>query len=247
MKETDLLESFLPLKLLTRVHVAGDRPVAVTFPAAVLFVDVSRYTALVEQLARRGQGGLERISRLLSLSYGRCADQICDRGGEVLYFEGDSLVAYWAAEDDDLGNAVRAAAECAEAICRDIGDASTNETTPALHVGVGAGGLWAAVLGGKPVWNLVAGGDALIQAATSQSLARPREYVLSDAAAQALAQVRARSSGEVPEKRPELPPTGPPLDWLASFLPLQIHEALQGLNCTAGRGEFSDNIESHGN
>ena len=90
MKETDLLESFLPLKLLGRIHGAsGDRPAAVEFAAAVLFVDVSRYTALVEQLARRGQGGLEKISRLLSLSYGRCADQICDRGGEVLYFEGD--------------------------------------------------------------------------------------------------------------------------------------------------------------
>jgi class 3 adenylate cyclase len=235
MKETDLLESFLPLKLLTRVHHAGgDRPAAVTFPAAVLFVDVSRYTALVEQLARRGQGGLEKISRLLSLSYGRCADQICDRGGEVLYFEGDSLVAYWVADGDDLGNAVRAAAACAEAICSDIGDASTSGTDPALHVGVGAGALWAAALGGKPVWNLVAGGDALIQAATSQALARPREYVLSDAAAQALAQARVRSSGNVPEKHPELPSTRPPLDWLTSFLPLQLHEALRGQNSTAG-------------
>ena len=103
MKETDLLESFLPLKLLGRIHGAsGDRPAAVEFAAAVLFVDVSRYTALVEQLARRGQAGLEKISRLLSLSYGRCADQICDRGGEVLYFEGDFLVAYWAADGDDL-------------------------------------------------------------------------------------------------------------------------------------------------
>ena len=230
MKETDLLESFLPLKLLGRIHGAsGDRPAAVEFAAAVLFVDVSRYTALVEQLARRGQGGLEKISELLSLSYGRCADQICDRGGEVLYFEGDSLVAYWAADGDDLGNAVRAAAACAEAICGDnIGDASTSETDPALHVGVGAGRLWAAALGGQPVWNLVAGGDALIQAATSQALARPREYVLSDAAAQALAHVRVRSSGDVLEKHPELPSTRPPLDWLTSFLPPQLREALLG-------------------
>lgn len=246
MKETDLLESFLPLKLLTRVHGAGgDRPAAVTFPAAVLFVDVSRYTALVEQLARRGQGGLEKISRLLSLSYGRCADQICDRGGEVLYFEGDSLVAYWAADGDDLGNAVRAAAACAEAICSDIGDASTSESDPALHVGVGAGPLWAAALGGQPVWNLVAGGDALIQAATSQALARPREYVLSDPAAQALKHARVRSSGDLQEMHPEFSTKRPPVDWLTSFLPLQLHEVLRGQDSTAGPREFSFGLEDH--
>ena len=155
MKETGrLLESFLPLELLDKLHgLRGDLPAAVEFTSAVLFVDVSRYTALVEQLARRGQEGLEKISELLSLSYGRCADQICDRGGEVLYFEGDSLVACWAA-NGDLGNAVRAAAACAKAICDDYdGGASSGETGPALHVGVGAGKLWAAALGGQPVWN----------------------------------------------------------------------------------------------
>src|SRR6267142_6832087 len=77
VKETGrLLESFLPLELLSKLYgPRGDRPAAVEFPAAVLFVDVSRYTALVEQLARRGQAGLEKIPRLLSLSYGRCTEQ----------------------------------------------------------------------------------------------------------------------------------------------------------------------------
>src|SRR6478752_338196 len=129
VKETGrLLESFLPLELLDKLHgLRGDLPAAVEFTAAVLFVDVSRYTALVEQLARRGQEGLEKISELLSLSYGRCADHICNSGGEVLYFEGDSLVAYWAG-DEDLGNAVRAARACAEAICSNhAGEVSTSE------------------------------------------------------------------------------------------------------------------------
>src|ERR1700754_1777626 len=130
MKDANqLLGNFLPLSLLSRIHGnAGTRPAAVEFPAAVLFVDVSRYTALVEQLARRGQEGLEKISTLLSSSYGRCADQICNRGGEVLYFEGDSLVAYWPAEGDDLGSAVRAAVDCADAICSTAQNVRTGET-----------------------------------------------------------------------------------------------------------------------
>lgn len=222
-----LLGSFLPLELLGRIHgVSGDRPAAVEFPAVVMFVDVSRYTALVEQLARRGQEGLEEIPRLLSVSYGRCAEQILDRGGEVVYFAGDSLLAYWAADADDLGTAVQAAAACAEAICRegnDRPDTSTSEIGPALHVGVGAGQLWAAALGGQPVWNLVAGGDAVIQAAKSQALARRWEYVLSDSAMTAITnggavghpQLRFKASSEF--LRPQ---------WLTGFLPPQLQNVL---------------------
>jgi hypothetical protein len=250
MKETGrLLESFLPLKLLGRLHgTRGDRPAAVEFPAAVLFVDVSRYTALVEQLARRGQAGLEKIPSLLSLSYGRCTEQIYNRGGEVLYFEGDSLLAYWAADADDLGIAVRAAAACAEAICRDrIGDASTSEADPALHVGVGAGKLWAAALGGQPVWNLVAGGDALMQAATSQALARPREYVLSDAAVQALARGEATGYGNT-KPHLELASPLPHVDWLKGFLPPQLREMVlpPGQVSVAEPREFASDLEGQG-
>jgi len=250
MKETGrLLESFLPLKLLGRIHgTRGDRPAAVEFPAAVLFVDVSRYTALVEKLARRGQAGLEKIPSLLNLSYGRCTEQIYNRGGEVLYFEGDSLLAYWAADADDLGIAVRAAAACAEAICRDRnGDASTSEADPALHVGVGAGKLWAAALGGQPIWNLVAGGDALMQAATSQALARPREYVLSDAAVQALARGEATGYGNT-KPHLELASPLPHVDWLTGFLPPQLREMVlaPGLVSVAEPREFASDRGGQG-
>lgn len=222
----ELLGSLLPLKLLARIHgTSGDRPAAIEFPAVVMFVDVSRYTALVEQLARRGQEGLEKIPRLLSLSYARCAEQILDRGGEVLYFAGDSLLAYWAADSDNLGAAAQAAAACAEAICRDRNDRpdiSTSQIAPALHVGVGAGTLWAASLGGQPVWNLVAGGDAVALAAKSQALAGRWEYVLSESAMKAIVdgvaghqQVGLKASSDL--LRPQ---------WLAEFLPPQLQDVL---------------------
>ncbi|WP_181176952.1 AAA and adenylate/guanylate cyclase domain-containing protein [Mesorhizobium sp. B2-6-4] len=190
-----------------------------------MFVDVSRYTALVEQLARRGQEGLDKIPRLLGLSYAGCADQILDRGGEVLYFAGDCLLAYWAADGDNLGAAVRAATACAEAICHgrnDRPDTSTSQIGPALHVGVGAGTLWAASLGGQPVWNLVAGGDAVAQAAKSQALAPRWEYVLSDGAMKATGygaadnpQLGFKASSELLSHK-----------WLAGFLPLQLQDVL---------------------
>lgn len=228
-----LLEDFLPLKLLRRIHGSeGRRPTAVQFPAAVMFIDVSRYTALVEQLARRGREGLEDLPRLLSLSYGRCSEYVADRGGEVLYFAGDSLLAYWAARPDQLGSAVRCAVESAEMICRNghnRGQGSVSEISPALHIGIGAGRLWAAALGDQPVWNLIAGGEAVTQAAAAQAVARSWGYEMSADAKQALA------SDPAPEDRSfrrgiELPSEMPSVDWLAAFLPAQVRELLLSSN-----------------
>jgi class 3 adenylate cyclase len=227
----EVLESFLPLEMLHRLHgPRGDRPAAVQFSAAVIFVDVSRYTNLVEQLTRRGQEGLQRIPSLLNRSYARCVEEVCDRGGEIVYLVGDAILAYWPADDGGLGSAVQAAADCAEAICSDHTgrlDGTAGEIEPALHVGVGAGELWAAAVGGQPVWNLVAGGDAVLQAANCQALADRWEYVLSDRAKMALA-----------EKRDGLQPYRlvladkfagqPAFDWLVGFLPPQLRDAITG-------------------
>src|SRR4051794_12629732 len=212
-----LLESFLPVGLLARLHgTAGVRPAAIQLPAAVIFIDVSRYTALVEQLARRGQEGLEQIPRLLSLSYTRCAECISKHGGEVLCFAGDSLLAYWPADREKLGSAVRSAISCAEMICRtsDAGEAGIlKEISPALHVGIGAGHLWAAALGGQPDWNFLAGGQAITEAAAAQSIARSWCYEVSANAARELA---CESAPETLHSSLDLSDSLnlPPLDWL---------------------------------
>ena len=224
-----LLEDLLPLKLLARIHSSeGRRPAAIQFSAAVMFIDVSRYTALVEQLARRGQEGLEDLPRLLSLSYGRCSEHVADLGGEVLYFAGDSLLAYWPSDADDLGCAVRSAVACAEMICRSGSDGrhrSVSEICPALHIGIGAGRLWAAALGEQPTWNLIAGGEAVTQAAASQAVARSWSYVMSAEAKQALA--REAAATHVFSRRDLETCSGiPSVDWMAQFLPMQVRELL---------------------
>ncbi|RXG84079.1 AAA and adenylate/guanylate cyclase domain-containing protein [Bradyrhizobium zhanjiangense] len=224
-----LLDDFLPLKLLDRLYGSeGRRPVALRFPAAVMFVDVSRYTALVEQLAHRGREGLEELPRLLSNSYGRCAEHVVELGGEVLYFAGDSLLAYWDAEADHLDAAVGRAIECATIICRSGNDTrrgGVREITPALHIGIGAGGLWAAALGGQSDWKLIAGGQAVAQAAACQGIARSWSYELSDDAKGAL------KAGSVPALKLSAMETPrvhrAPTDWLTAFLPSQLRERLQ--------------------
>ena len=113
-EELALLNGFLPVRLLGKICGADRHAAAVEFSAAVMFVDVSRYTSLVEQLARRGQGGLEKIQRVLTQSYTRCAEEICDRlfaassaaHGKLKLFEAcdlDDELKYWRKSlEDDL-------------------------------------------------------------------------------------------------------------------------------------------------
>jgi class 3 adenylate cyclase len=228
-----LLEDFLPLRLLGKIYGSeGRRPAAIEFPAAVMFIDVSRYTALVEQLANRGQEGLEDIPRLLSLSYGRCSEYVSSLNGEVIYFAGDSLLAYWPAHVDALGPAIQSAIDCAEMICRIGSDGrqeNIREISPPLHIGIGAGRLWAAALGEEPTWTLIAGGEGITQAAAAQAIARSWSYVISAEAQREL--TRGIAEAQLPARHTlDLCSLTPSADWLAGFLPTQVRELLLSVN-----------------
>lgn len=98
-----LPEDLLPLKLLGRIPGSeGRRPAAVQFPAAVMFIDVSRYTALNWLAAV--ERGLRTFRDYRACCTVSCSEHVAHFGGEVLYFAGDSLLAYWAAEVDQLGD-----------------------------------------------------------------------------------------------------------------------------------------------
>jgi class 3 adenylate cyclase len=213
------LASFLPLDLLRRIHGSGrERPAAVEFPAAVLFVDVSRYTSLVEQLAWRGQDGLERIPDLLGRAHAQCVETVYELGGEVLQLAGDAVLAYWAADVIGLDRAVSAAVHCARDICagRRV-DADVAETVPTVHAGIGAGRLWAAALGGQPTWSLLVGGVAVKDAAAAVGTAGPGHYVVSPSAAFEGVNPTDNRSYQPPPLAPN-----PPFDWLLGFLPREL-------------------------
>lgn len=214
------LGSLLPLPLLRRLHgVDGARPAEVGLTGAVLIVDISRYTALVEGLSHRGQAGLERIPQLLSQSYSMCVKLITARNGQVIRFTGDSIVVFWSDEVIGSVEAVAQAVACAEEICatshNDDTDASTQS---AFHAGVGHGDFRIAAIGGIPNWNLVVGGHAFEQATKSLERAEPREVVWSPVSD---AQVNGRAARQPEHMEPPQRPTftEPSEDWLKGFLP----------------------------
>ena len=78
------LKSYIPDVLQSRI-VADPTPpnshFVQEYSAAVLFVDISGFTALTEQFAARGPSGAEDISAVLNNFYGRWIDIIKSYGG----------------------------------------------------------------------------------------------------------------------------------------------------------------------
>src|SRR5689334_22290030 len=86
----ETFDSYLPT-LVVRQHMAGAAPVRDSLPAALLFADISGFTALTERLAQNGPAGVEELTRLLNVSFGQMLDLIEAHGGDVVKFAGDAL------------------------------------------------------------------------------------------------------------------------------------------------------------
>jgi hypothetical protein len=93
-------------------------PCAETHPAAVMFADISGFTALTELLARQGPAGVERVAAGLNGYFGRLIAIIEAHGGDVVKFAGDALTAVWLQDEDERGIAAASlrAVDCALAI-----------------------------------------------------------------------------------------------------------------------------------
>jgi class 3 adenylate cyclase/tetratricopeptide (TPR) repeat protein len=162
--------------------------------AAVLFADISGFTALTERLAQTGRGGVEELTELLNGCFGELVRLVTDYGGDVVKFAGDALVALWPA-DEGLPGVTAQAARCGLAMQRALhaGELAAG-TQLSVRIGIGAGQVSAAHLGGElNRWEFVVGGPAISQTCTVEHLARPGDVVLSP---EALDQVRDICAGE---------------------------------------------------
>ncbi|HMO57949.1 MAG TPA: adenylate/guanylate cyclase domain-containing protein, partial [Roseiflexaceae bacterium] len=94
--------SFLPPAVVRAACASGRIPQIATaeqFAAAVLFADVSGFTALSEQLAlsRGARDGAEELTQILNRYFSRMIDLLEAAGGEVVQFSGDALLAVFPA------------------------------------------------------------------------------------------------------------------------------------------------------
>ena len=191
------LASYIPA-IVTR-RLSGDptplrHPQSEVVSAAVLFADVSGYTALTEALARQGPAGVEKVAAGLNGYFGRLIDITEAHGGDVVKFAGDALTAVWVA-DDGLADAAAAAVACGLAIQAALHACPIDDGVElSLRIGVSAGRIaliHVGGLGGR--WELVLAGRAIEAVRLAEGLARPGEVVTGPRVAALLGE---RLSGE---------------------------------------------------
>jgi class 3 adenylate cyclase/tetratricopeptide (TPR) repeat protein len=119
------LNSYVPTFITRRLALdpaSLNAPTYDTITTAVLFADISGFTALTEKLAERGPSGAEELTLQLNNYFGQLIDLITAHGGDIAKFAGDSLIALWydpeeAKDDlavkDQLQNNILLAAQCA--------------------------------------------------------------------------------------------------------------------------------------
>lgn len=123
-----------------------NKPFIENYLAAVLFVDISGFTALTEKLAAQGPSGAEDISAVLNDFYGQWIEVIKKYGGDIIKFAGDGLLVIW--PDDDLENATLRAAQTALEARKKLEDFRVGNRTLSTRIALGAGPMTLTGLGG---------------------------------------------------------------------------------------------------
>jgi class 3 adenylate cyclase/tetratricopeptide (TPR) repeat protein len=181
----ETLTSYVPALTLRR-FAADPNPLGAPeqdcFPAALLFADISGFTALTERLAQHGPAGAEELSDLLNAYFEQMIALISAHGGDVVKFAGDALIALWTTDAaDNLAAAALRTVQCSLAVQSALNEYDAAEGLRlALRVGIGAGEVVTMYVGGvNNRWELLIAGAPVDQMSGAEQQAHPGEVVLS--------------------------------------------------------------------
>lgn len=151
--------------------------------AAVLFVDISGFTALIDLITTRfGDEGAERLQDLLNACFTPLVETVDRAGGQVLAFPGDAALCFWPVRDaGTLQHAALRAAQCAIRLRQQL-DGLSNVAGVQLRIrsAVTAGAIQASLVGGVDGrWHVVVRGPAIEQLGAAIGAAAPGDILLS--------------------------------------------------------------------
>jgi predicted ATPase/class 3 adenylate cyclase len=159
--------------------------------AAVLFADVSGFTALCERLAQRGPEGVEELTQVLNTYFGQLIDLITAHGGDVVKFAGDALLAFWPVQTEaELETVTHYAAQCGLRVQEVLQTyATTTGHRLSLRVGIGAGKVATVSVGGiRKRWECILVGPPVIAATKASAQGQPGSVAVGATAWQHLLQ-----------------------------------------------------------
>ncbi len=198
------LVSYLPPAVVRAIQESSrplNEPVSGRFRAAILFADISGFTALTEKLAAHGPHGAEELTLLLNRCFGRMIALLAEQGGEVVQFSGDALLAVFAdgnlpqapsLREVDLSTVVRRAWQAATHMQQAMSEfasltTSVGEVALGIKIAIGAGEVVEFSVGGvSGRWQYIVAGDPLRQVAEAGHSIERGQTALSPEAQQSL-------------------------------------------------------------
>ncbi|HEY9857851.1 MAG TPA: adenylate/guanylate cyclase domain-containing protein [Stenomitos sp.] len=219
----ETIASYVP-RLTSRRYLSNPSPLTAPeqerLSAAVLFADISGFTALTERLAQQGRGGAEELSRILNGYFGALIDTVEGHGGDIVKFAGDALLVVWPDDGVGLEQTTLRAAKCALAMQGVMHEHRLSEGGEKLRlrVGLGSGELSLTYVGGlRHRWEVLLTGEPIARVGRACQQASPGEVVLTPTAWE---WVRPQGTGE------PLVTGGVRLDGLLADVPLDYPQAI---------------------
>ncbi len=182
----DTFASYVPTLTLNRIA-ADPAPLVAPkyehFSAAVLFADISGFTALAEHLAEQGPEGAEELGGILNDYFGQLTALIAEHGGDVVKFAGDALLAIWPTlgEDQDVRAVTLRAAQCGLVAQKELHSYEASAGVRlSMRMAIGVGKADTMYIGGAfGRWEFLIAGEPIIQVSLAERQAQPGEVVLS--------------------------------------------------------------------
>ena len=158
---------------------------------AVMFADVSGFTAMSEKLSVLGKEGAEEITGIVNGYFDKMLRISSKFGGDLLKFGGDALLLFF--EGTDGAHRALTTAWAMQAAMEQFARVKTSQGTFPLRmsIGIGTGNIFLAELGTPENMEYAVMGQALINMARAESIANAGEIVVDVATRRATESVAA--------------------------------------------------------
>jgi len=177
------LRCFLPDYVINRylfVPHPPAKPERESFPAAVMFVDISGFTSFTEQLLAQGESGTEELTQHLNTFFTHLIDVIKRHQGDIIQFGGDSILMIWESPLVTPQHLTVTACRCGLEIQNVFANYYTsNGTRLQLYVAISAGEMNSIHVGEPGNWQIVFVGEPVTQISRIMPFCNPREIVMS--------------------------------------------------------------------
>jgi class 3 adenylate cyclase/tetratricopeptide (TPR) repeat protein/ABC-type cobalamin transport system ATPase subunit len=180
----DVIITYLPRHLVQTELAPGDVPaVGGTFlDGALLFADISGFTAMAERLSSLGKDGAEQIINLVNRYFGAMLEVLFAYGGDLFKFGGDALLAFFPAEVGGSSSALQAAWAMQETMTTFHQIETSLGTFPLqMKIGLHTGAVFAARVGTIVEREFIVTGPTVNATAKAETLANAGQILISPA------------------------------------------------------------------